>query len=168
MALSKEIEEEVEFAKNHLMASSLDDRCKKSLLRLLSTATLATNGLSVEEKIQKITEAIFGLVISQLTFLDTVDKKIENANKAQCTNCKAMKHANDVEEEEKNRKLIEEWKAANGIVDKKTTEEADDGWIRFLKQLLLKPYVYIVASILAISPYGLEIIRMIIHIWSGQ
>ena len=64
MALSKEIEEEVEFAKNHLMASSLDDRCKKSLLRLLSTATLATNGLSVEEKIQKITEAIFGLVIS--------------------------------------------------------------------------------------------------------
>ena len=79
-----------------------------------------------------------------------------------------MKHANDVEEEEKNRKLIDEWKAANGIVDKKTTEEADDGWIRFLKQLLLKPYVYIVASILAISPYGLEIIRMIIHIWSGQ
>ena len=82
MALSKEIEEEVEFAKNNLMSSSLDDRCKKSLLRLLNTATLATNGLSVEEKIQKITEAIFGLVLSQLTFHDTVDKKIENANKA--------------------------------------------------------------------------------------
>ena len=48
MALSKEIEEEVEFAKNHLMSSSLDDRCKKSLLRLLNTAILATNGLSVE------------------------------------------------------------------------------------------------------------------------
>lgn len=166
MALSKEIEEEVEFAKNHLMSSSLDDRCKKSLLRLLNTATLATNGLSVEQKIQKITEAIFGLVLSQLTFLDTVDKKIENANKAQCSGCKAMKHATEVEEEEKNRKLIEDWKAANGIVDKKD-EEASDGWIVFLKQLLLKPYVYVVASILAISPYGIEIIRMIIHIWSS-
>ena len=166
MALSKEIEEEVEFAKNNLMSSSLDDRCKKSLLRLLNTATLATNGLSVEEKIQKITEAIFGLVISQLTFLDTVDKNIENANKAQCIDCKAMKHATEVEEEEKNRKLIEEWKAANGIVDKKD-EEAEDGWTRFLKQLLLKPYVYVVASILAISPYSIDIIRMIMQIWSS-
>ena len=77
-----------------------------------------------------------------------------------------MKHANDVEEEEKNRKLIEDWKAANGIVDKKD-EEAADGWTVFLKQLLLKPYVYVVASILAISPYGIEIIRMIIQIWSS-
>lgn len=78
-----------------------------------------------------------------------------------------MKHATEVEEEEKNRKLIEDWKDANGIVDKKD-EEAVDGWTRFLKQLLLKPYVYVVASILAISPYGLEIIRMIMQIWSSQ
>ena len=80
-----------------------------------------------------------------------------------------MKHANDVEEEEKNRKLIEDWKAANGIVDKKAeeAEEAADGWTVFLKQLLLKPYVYVVASILAISPYGIEIIRMIMQIWSS-
>ena len=33
------------------------------------------------EKIQKITEAIQGLVLSQITFLDTVDKKIATANK---------------------------------------------------------------------------------------
>ena len=77
-----------------------------------------------------------------------------------------MKHATEVEEEEKNRKLIEEWKAANGIVDKKD-EEAEDGWTRFLKQLLLKPYVYVVVSILAISPYGIDIIRMIMQICSS-
>ena len=77
-----------------------------------------------------------------------------------------MKHATEVEEEEKNRKLIEEWKAANGIVDKKD-EEAEDEWTRFLKQLLLKPYVYVVASILAISPYSIDIIRMIMQIWSS-
>ena len=76
-----------------------------------------------------------------------------------------MKHATEVEEEEKNRKLIEDWKAANGIVDKKD-EEVVDGWTRFLKQLLLKPYVYVVPSILAISPYGLEITRMIMQTWS--
>lgn len=49
--ISKEVLEEAEFAKSHLMNSTLDDRCKKSLLRLLNTATLATNGISTEEKI---------------------------------------------------------------------------------------------------------------------
>ena len=107
MALSKEILEEAELAKNHLMNSSLDDRCKKSLLRLLNTTTLATNGLSVEEKIQKITESIHGLILSQITFLDTVDKKIDTANKAQCVNCKAMHHANEVEEEKERQKIID-------------------------------------------------------------
>ena len=104
--ISKEVLEETEFAKSHLMNSSLDDRCKKSLLRLLNTATLATNGISTEEKIQKITEAIQGLVLSQITFLDAVDKKIQIANKEQCKNCKAMSHANDVEREEAKKKLI--------------------------------------------------------------
>ena len=96
----------------------------------------------------------------------TIDDAVQKANQKQCASCKAMKHAMEVEEEEKNRKLIEDWKAANGIVDKKD-EEAVDGWIVFLKKLLLKPYVYVVASILAISPYGLEIIRMIMQIWSS-
>jgi len=49
--LTKETLEEAEVAKNHLLNSSLDDRCKKSLLRLLNTATMATNGISTEEKI---------------------------------------------------------------------------------------------------------------------
>jgi len=62
--ITKEIQEEAEFAKNHLMNSTLNDRCKKSLLRLINTATLATNGISTEEKIQKITEAIQGLVMA--------------------------------------------------------------------------------------------------------
>lgn len=77
MSLSKEIAEESEFAKTQLMNSNLDDRCKRSLLRLINCSMIATNGISTEEKIQKITEAIHGLVLSQITFLDTVDKKIQ-------------------------------------------------------------------------------------------
>lgn len=164
MALSKEIQEEAELAKNHLMNSNLDDRCKKSLLRLLNTTTLATNGLSVEEKIQKITESIHGLILSQITFLDTVDKKIEIANKAQCTNCKAMKHANEIEEEKERQEIIDQWKEANGIVDAKqgALTTADDSWSDVAKKLLLKPYAYVVVGLLAISPYGVEIVRMLI------
>ena len=51
MAISKEIIEETEFAKSHLMQSSLDEKCKKSLLRLISISTTATNGISLEEKV---------------------------------------------------------------------------------------------------------------------
>lgn len=125
--ISKEVLEEAEFAKNHLMNSTLDDRCKKSLLRLLNTATMATNGISTEEKIQKITEAIQGLVLSQITFLDAVDKKIQIANKEQCMSCKAMMHATEVEQEKAKQKLIEEWKATKEITDDDMAK-SEDSW----------------------------------------
>ena len=163
MALSKEILEEPELAKNHLMNSSLDDRCKKSLLRLLNTTTLATNGLSVEEKIQKITESIHGLILSQITFLDTVDKKIETANKAQCVSCKAMRHANEVEEEKEHQKIIEQWKEANGIADKNADDDSADSWPSVIRKILLKPYPYVVLGVLVISPYGVDIVKMLLE-----
>ena len=159
--LTKEIQEEAEFAKNHLMNSNLDDRCKKSLLRLLNISTMATNGISTEEKIQKITEAIQGLVLSQITFLDTVDKKIEKANKEQCNNCKAMRHANKVEEEAEREEIIRKWKEANGIFDDNKAKDDEKTWTQLAKELVLKPYVWIVVSLLVIAPNGVQIIQML-------
>lgn len=168
--LTKEILEEAEFAKNHLMNSSLDDRCKKSLLRLLNTATMATNGISTEEKIQKITEAIQGLVLSQITFLDTVDKKIAAANREQCKSCKAMKHADDVEEEKEREEIIEKWKAANGITDDASKAqvkvEYSDSWVDTIKQILLKPYAWVVIGLLVIAPNGVDILKLLIETFS--
>ena len=51
MSMSKDIVEDTEFAKNHLMQSSLDEKCKKQLLSLLHTASEATNGITLEEKV---------------------------------------------------------------------------------------------------------------------
>lgn len=51
MSMSKDIVEDTEFAKNHLMQSSLDEKCKKQLLSLLRTASEATNGITLEEKV---------------------------------------------------------------------------------------------------------------------
>lgn len=172
--ISKEVLEEAEFAKNHLMNSTLDDRCKKSLLRLLNTATIATNGISTEEKIQKITEAIQGLVLSQITFLDAVDKKIQMANKEQCRSCKAMAHTLEVEQEEAKKKLIEDWKAANGITDEtlqkdKDASEYDDAtWLVVLKKLIVQPGVWIFLTVLAISPYGVDIIKAILNFFAAK
>ena len=118
MATSKENLEEIEFAKNHLLVKSgLDDTCKKQLLKLLNTAAIATNGISLEEKEQKVTEAILGMVIAQMAFLDSIDKKIDAANKEQCKTCKAMKLAKDVEEQKQQEEIINAWKDANGYKD---------------------------------------------------
>ena len=171
--ISKEVLEEAEFAKNHLMNSSLDDRCKKSLLRLLNTATMATNGISTEEKIQKITESIQGLVLSQITFLDAVDKKIQTANREQCRNCKAMAHANDIEQEEAKKKLIEDWKAANGITDDdlqkdKSPSSSEDTWLGTLRKLIVQPGLWIFLTILTISPYGVDIVKIFLNFFATK
>lgn len=159
--LNKEILEEAEFAKNHLLNSTLDDRCKKSLLRLLNTSTMATNGISTEEKIQKITEAIQGLVLSQITFLDTVDKKIEKANKEQCKTCKAMHHANEIEDQKEQEEIIRKWKEANGIKDNEDSND-EKSWSQILKEIILKPYAWIIIGILVIAPNGVDIVKILI------
>lgn len=171
MALSKEIEEDTEFAKNHLMQSSLNEKCKKSLLRLLNTSTLATNGISIEEKVQKITEAILGMVISQITFLDSVDKKIETSNKEQCKKCKAMKLANNVEEQKKKDEIIEAWKQANGIKDNSSSSNVDMSKMSIIdtaKTVLTKPWAWIFGSILVFSPYGVDIINAFLNFFGNK
>lgn len=168
--LTKEILEEAEFAKSHLMNSSLDDRCKKSLLRLLNTATLATNGISTEEKIQKITEAIQGLVLSQITFLDTVDKKIEKANKEQCISCKAMRHANEVEEQKEREEIIAKWKEANGYKDDEDSaaDSSNKSWSQVAKDVVSKPWCWVAVIALVIAPNGVNIVKLLIDAFGAK
>lgn len=114
-------DEDVEFAKNHLMQSNFDESFKKRLLKLLNSSKAATNGISLEEKVQNTTESIFGMIVSQIAFLDSIDKKIDKANKEQCTTCKAMKLANEVEEQKKREEIINAWKDANGYKEPEKT-----------------------------------------------
>ena len=52
MFMSNDIlDEDVEFAKNHLMQSNFDESFKKRLLKLLNSSKAATNGISLEEKV---------------------------------------------------------------------------------------------------------------------
>lgn len=171
MAISKEILEETEFAKNHLLQSNLDDKCKKSLLRLINISTLATNGISLEEKVQKVTEAICGMVLSQITFLDSVDKKIENANKEQCNSCKAMKLALDVEEQKKQEEIINAWKEANGYKEPKDNSNVESSSMTIVgvvKTILVKPWAWLFGSLLVFSPYGVQIVNALLDFFSKQ
>lgn len=168
--MSKEIVEDAEFAKHHLMQSTLDEKCKKQLLKLLDVATEATNGISLEEKVQKITESIQGMIISQITFLDSLDKKIVSTHEKRCNECKAMKLANDVEEQKHKEEIINAWKEANGIKDApQQSQEVDTTKLSVadtIKMVVLKPYCWIFGTIVAFSPYGVDMLNAILKFLS--
>ncbi len=174
MAFSKETLEDTEFAKSHLLQSNLDDKCKKSLLRLLNMSLTATNGLSLDDKVQALSETIVGLVASQITFLDSVDKKIETANREQCKTCKAMKHASEVEEQKKREEIIAAWKDAHGIKDSKDGKDSKDSkddvhsmsLLDVAKTVLVKPYAWVFGSIAVFSPYSLDILNAVLSFFS--
>lgn len=168
MSLSKEIAEESEFAKTQLMNSDLDDRCKRSLFRLINCSMMATNDISTEEKIRKITEAIHGLVLSQITFIDTINKKIQQENREQCKTCEAMRYVHGVKNEEQKQQIIDEWLAKTG--QKKPDEEPEEkkSWSDTIKHVLCRPGVWIFLTLVMISPYGVDILKVILEFFGNK
>ena len=144
---------------------------KKNLLGVISLAAEATNGLSPEEKIQKMTESIFGLAINEVYFFEQINRNIvetiRETNVEQCSKCKAMAHVIQVEKEEEIKKHIDEYKKKAGIADDGTVkanggEAKDKSWKEVVMEILLKPYVWIFGSILVFSPYGVEMLNTVL------
>lgn len=94
-------------------------------------------------------------------YLANIDEKIDlaisSANKKQCQNCKAMIHANDVEREKHEREIFKRYKAQ--LAATSTSIMPERSWSDVLKDVMSAPYIYIVGCILAMSPYGVEIIK---------
>ena len=114
MATTKEALDDAELVKSYITNSGLSDDYKRTYLRLINISTLATNGISVDEKIQKMTECIQLLAVTQGMYLANIDQKIDTAidraNRKQCQECKAMAHAVDVEHEKHDRQILEQYK----------------------------------------------------------
>lgn len=104
MSTTKDMIDDAEFAKTRIANSNMSDNYKKLYIKLINLTTTATNGISPEEKIQKMTEAIQLLAVTQSTFVTEIDAKInvtvQKANRSQCLTCKAMKYVENQEEKE--------------------------------------------------------------------
>lgn len=115
-----------------------------------------------------MTEAILLLAVSQVKNTVCLDEKIsravQQANSRQCETCKAMKHANDIEEREEREKLINEWKTANGYADR--DDSFGMSWSDVIKTVLTKPYFYVLLGLALISPYGVQIVDRIVQIYA--
>lgn len=176
MSTPKHISDDAELAKNYIIGSSMSDEYKRIYIRLINISTLATNGITPEEKIQKMTECIQLLAITQGMYLSDIDQKIQtaidNSNKSQCNNCKAMKYANEIEKADHEKKLLDDYLESLGIKKgenqaevKKTNEMT---WQDIIKQILLKPYIYVVLCLISISPHGVEILKTIMQFIDKQ
>lgn len=173
MAISPDILNESELAKAKILNSnSLDEDYKKSLLNLINVTTLATNGITTDEKIQKMTEAIHMLAISQVSFITQVEesvvKSIENVSIQHCSNCKAMKHAEVIEEKEAQEKLLEDWRKANklphpAVKDKKNIK---DEIINLLFTAIQQPFMWIAVAILGLSPHSANILTALKNLFN--
>ena len=86
MAITKEMFDEAELAKGYITNSDLAEDQKLTYLRLINITAEATNGISPEQKIQKMTEAILLLAAAQAKYIIGLDDKINmaaaRANKA--------------------------------------------------------------------------------------
>ena len=162
MSTTKEALDDAELAKSYITNSGLSDDYKRTYLRLINISTLATNGISVDEKIQKMTECIQLLAVTQGMYLANIDQKIDvaidRANRKQCKECKAMAHAVDVEQEKHDRQVLEQYKEQLGL-NSKAAALAEKTWSDVFKEVLSKPYIYVIGCVLAISPYGVDILK---------
>ena len=167
MSMSKQITDDAELAKSYITNSNLSDEYKRAYLKLINISTLATNGITPEEKIQKMTECIQLLAVTQGMYLASIDRKIETAiekaNIRQCSNCKAMHHANYVEQQEHEKEIIGKYLESIGYDESQNQQQAELSWTNVFKQALIKPYIYVVACLLIISPYGVEITKLILQ-----
>lgn len=166
MALSQEIYDSTELAKVQVANSDMSDDYKTTLLKLLNTAALATNGISAEEKIQKMTEAIQMLAVSQIAFITHIDERIVEINKKQCADCRAMKLVDEIEEKKKNEKIIEEYKKAHGIVNDDIEKHPLTYQYSLIKGIFLKPYIYVFGCVAVFSPFFSDILKMILDFFS--
>lgn len=65
MSMPKEVQETAELYKAKVTnCPSVSDEYKRCILKVLNIASTATNGISPEEKIQKLTEAVYFLGIA--------------------------------------------------------------------------------------------------------
>ena len=168
MSTEKDMINESELAKSYIVGSNMTEDQKRTYLRLISIATESTNGISQEAKIQKMTEAILLLAVSQVKYAvnmdQTIEQAIQKANLNQCKTCRAMKHAEQEDEEHRQQEIIEQWKLKNGYPVEGNQQHVPTTWADTLKVILTKPYFYIFLTLSLISPYGVQIIDRIIQL----
>lgn len=169
MPTTKVMLDDAELAKNYIINSDLSDEYKRTYLRLLNISTMATNGITPEQKIQKMTECIQLLVVTQAMYILNIDKKIESSiekstKHTNCENCKAMQFVNNAEQEQHDKELIANYvqKSHININEHYNTIDTEKlTWPNILKTILLKPYIYVVLCLMFISPYSVEIVKTI-------
>ena len=77
-----------------------------------------------------------------------------------------MKMANAAEEEEKNKKIIEEYKKQHGIAGDDIQAHPLAYQYSLVKGIFLKPYIYLFGCVAVFSPFLSDILKMVLDFFS--
>lgn len=80
-----------------------------------------------------------------------------------CQTCKAMLHVDKCEKEEAIKHRVDDLKEKGGL--QKSQVQGDQPWSVILKTIVMKPYPWILASLLVFSPYGVDILKTLAQIF---
>lgn len=139
--MNPQIKSEFDLAQSHVSNNTtLSDAYKAQLFKLLNTTAEATNGLTVEQKIQRLTESVFSLVVAHTIFICHNDENIESIAKQQIT-----RHENRCQN-------------YSNIYSKDKADKTPWDLKNFLKDLLLKPYPWVFLSVASFSPFFPQIL----------
>lgn len=161
MSMDTDLLSDLELAKTYIVNSKESDQYKRSMLRILNASALATNGLSPEEKIQKMSETLFSLVISQVMFSTKIDDRIDQRIKAYNKETYDREHCGkcDVDSRNKNYDCVDDDSSKYNQPNHITV-------ITIIRELIGNPFTWLFLSVAIFSPFLSEIIKQILSFFS--
>lgn len=170
MANIQHIHDDTDLARNRVIGSNLKDGDKKHLMDMLQQSKMAVLEQDSVLKLQKLTESVNSLTkafaLHKVEICDLIKDSIKQENNKQCSVCKAMQHALEVEKEEREKEIINEYLKANGQLMK--GENGNDGTnhnmtkLQYINAIIQKPYIWICLAIMVFSPYSVQILKQIL------
>jgi hypothetical protein len=79
-----------------------------------------------------------------------------------------MSHAIEVEKAEERDKILKKYEEEHPEQHIVAQNVPEKSWSQIFKELVMKPYPYVVAVLLTISPYGVDIINALLTFFSNR
>lgn len=170
MSINSDLLSDLELAKTYIANSNETDQYKRSMLRILNISVLSTNGLSPEEKIQKMSEALFSLIVTQVMFIskidDRIDSRIEKTNTEkyddQCKTYDTLARLSNLEQHNKDQ-LVKDEQCPE---DNKPLSPPSAAPLGIIRELIANPFCWLFMTVAVFSPYMSELLKQILSFFS--
>lgn len=62
--------------------------------------------------------------------------------------------------------MLDEYRKRLGVADDTEQNKPNETWEEIAKGLVKKPWIYVIAGLVIVSPYGIELVRVLLNFFS--